>query len=84
VEAEVNALGYEQLRQGRAERAVQLFTLNVRAFPRSANALDSLGEAYERLGRAREARAAYTRALALDPAMASARDGLRRVGQDAN
>jgi hypothetical protein len=79
VEAEVNALGYEEMRLGRPERAVALFALNVRSFPRSANAYDSLGEAYERLGRAREAAAMYTRALALDPGMGSSRDGLRRV-----
>ena len=80
VEAEVNALGYERLRLGNAERAVQLLALNVRAFPRSANAHDSLGEAYERSGRKAEAVAMYRRALALDGGMSSSRDGLRRLG----
>lgn len=75
----MNALGYEEMRLGRRERAVAIFSLNVRAFPRSANVYDSLGDAYERLGRARDAAAMYTRALALDPGMASSRDGLRRV-----
>lgn len=80
VEAEVNALGYEQLRLGRSELAVQLLALNVRAYPRSANAYDSLGEAYERAGRGAEAVEMYRRALALDAGMSSSRDGLKRLG----
>jgi hypothetical protein len=81
VEAEVNAVGYEQLRLGKADRAVQLLALNVRAYPRSANAYDSLGEAYERSGRHAEAISMYRRALALDAGMSSSRDGLLRLGQ---
>jgi hypothetical protein len=81
VEAEVNALGYEQLRLGHADRAAQLLSLNVRAYPRSANAYDSLGEAYERSGRSAEAAEMYRRALSLDAGMSSSRDGLRRLGQ---
>jgi hypothetical protein len=80
VEAEVNALGYEQLRLGNAGAAAFLLALNVRAFPRSANVYDSLGEAYERLGRTEDAKAMYSRALSLEPSMTSSRDALRRLG----
>ena len=42
----VNALGYEFLQEGKHKEAIQLFLLNVDARPRSANALDSLSDAY--------------------------------------
>ena len=80
VEPEVNALGYALL--GSAPRdAVRVFELNVAAFPHSANAHDSLGEAYERTGRREDAVRLYRRALALDPRMGNTRDGLARLGQ---
>jgi tetratricopeptide (TPR) repeat protein len=43
--------------------------LNVRTFPDSANAWDSLGETYLNHGDTAKARAAYERAFALDPAL---------------
>lgn len=80
VEPEINALGYTLLGAGRGEDAVQVFGLNVAAFPQSANAHDSMGEALERLGRRDEAVRMYRRALKIDPRFGSSRDGLRRLG----
>jgi hypothetical protein len=80
VEAEVNALGYASLRAGDSARAIRVFEMNVAAHPRSANAHDSLGEAYERLGRRADAIRAYRGALAIDQRFGSSRDGLRRLG----
>lgn len=45
-EGVVNALGYEFLQGGKVKEAIELFLLNVEARPRSANACDSLAEAY--------------------------------------
>lgn len=45
-EGVVNALGYEFLQGGKAKEAIELFLLNVEARPRSANAYDSLSDAY--------------------------------------
>jgi dienelactone hydrolase len=43
----INAMGYELLQGGKTKEAIELFKLNVAAFPESANVYDSLSEAYE-------------------------------------
>ncbi len=80
VEADVNAAGYELLNGGRTQAAIAVMQVNVALFPRSANAYDSLGEAYERANQRDAAIAAYRKALELDARMFSSRDGLRRLG----
>ncbi|CAN5795310.1 hypothetical protein BH24GEM1_BH24GEM1_03360 [soil metagenome] len=67
-ELELNALGYELLRQGRHGHAIVVLQLNTADHPGSSNAFDSLGEAYLESGRREEAIRSYERALALDPA----------------
>jgi len=49
-ELSFNSLGYYLLNGGRIADAIELFKLNVRAFPESANVYDSLGEAYMQHG----------------------------------
>ncbi|MBI3789257.1 MAG: hypothetical protein HY275_00045 [Gemmatimonadetes bacterium] len=80
VQAEVNRAGYDMLRVGRTAPAVVIFTANAAAFPASANAHDSLGEALLAAGRRDDAIAAYRRALAVDPGWRSARAALERLG----
>jgi len=46
-EQTLNAVGYQLLQESRAKEAVEVFKLNVVAYPRSANAYDSLADAYE-------------------------------------
>jgi len=53
---------------GDAEAALPVFRWNAERFPRSANAHDSLGEAYRAAGQCDRAKESYARALALDPA----------------
>jgi CubicO group peptidase (beta-lactamase class C family) len=80
-EAELNRLGYHALNAWRdVTRAVDIFRLNVRAFPRSANVYDSLGEAYLAQGDTVRARTNYRRSLELDPNNSNAADILRRIG----
>jgi len=67
----VNLHGYELLGQGRSAAAVAAFRLNVRLYPGSANAQDSLGEALEASGRLTEASSAYERAVELGEAAGS-------------
>jgi predicted Zn-dependent protease len=43
-EPELNRLGYELLRAGKATEAVAIFRWNAEAYPRSANAQDSLAD----------------------------------------
>ncbi len=45
-EVRVNALGYQLLNRGARAEAVRLFAFNIKRFPKSFNALDSLAEAY--------------------------------------
>jgi pimeloyl-ACP methyl ester carboxylesterase len=46
----MNAMGYEFLFRGNRDMAIKILSLNAEAFPKSANANDSLSEAYETAG----------------------------------
>lgn len=83
-ERALNALGYRFLRADRTDAAVRVFEWSVAAYPDSANAHDSLGEAYRAAGRLDEARASYRAALKLDPASKSARAALAEMGAGAH
>jgi tetratricopeptide (TPR) repeat protein len=75
----LNALGYALLQERRADDAVAVFTLNTEAFPRSANAHDSRGEALAAAGDTAAAIAAYETAVGLDFALPGAADKLRAL-----
>ncbi|MGI8783923.1 MAG: amidohydrolase family protein [Acidobacteriota bacterium] len=45
-EDEMNDVGYRLLRMKKVNEAIEIFKLNVEAFPKSSNVYDSLGEAY--------------------------------------
>lgn len=49
-EAVLNAIGYQMLQDSRIREAIEIFKLNVAAYPESANVYDSLGDAYEANG----------------------------------
>ena len=79
-EADVNRLGYQLLGEGKGELAVQVFRLNTRAYPESANAWDSLGEALLGAGRREDAIAAYRQAVRNNSAFTPSIEALRRLG----
>jgi Tetratricopeptide repeat len=79
IEAEVNTAGYSLLNGNRVEDAVRVLRANAEAYPRSANAFDSLGDALARAGRRDDAIAAYRQALALDPTFLPSRESLKRL-----
>jgi dienelactone hydrolase len=64
----LNQLAYTRLQDGDAEEAVELFKLNVEAYPTSANAQDSLADGYAGRGQNDLALAAEQRCLELLPA----------------
>ena len=66
-EGVMNQAGYERLQAGKTKDAIALFTLNVEAYPASANAQDSLGDAYLADGQKDRALAAARRCLELLP-----------------
>jgi hypothetical protein len=76
-ESDTNAFGYSLLRRKQVNEAIEVFKLNVEAYPQSANAFDSLGEAYMVRGDKEKAIENYQRALALDPTMESAKQALK-------
>ena len=78
-EVELNALGYELLRQGRHEQAIAVLRAELGGSPRLSNVFDCLGEAYDEAGRPDEAVRSYERALALDPANENARQMLEKL-----
>jgi len=64
----LNQLAYAQLRDSKADDAVELFKLNVEAYPTSANAQDSLSDGYLARGQNDLALAAAQKCLELLPA----------------
>jgi tetratricopeptide (TPR) repeat protein len=80
-EREFNALGYQLLGQGRIDQALFIFETNARRHPDSWNAHDSLGEAYMKAGRKKDAIRSYERSLRLNSKNDNAKkmlEGLRR------
>jgi CubicO group peptidase (beta-lactamase class C family) len=66
-ENRINSLGYDLLRARKADGAISLFRLNAEDFPNSANAWDSLAEAYMLKGDKVKAIEYYKKSLALNP-----------------
>jgi hypothetical protein len=78
----LNWLGYHFLYWwGREEDAVEVFKLNVSLYPQSANAYDSLGEAYMVRGEVEQAIASYEKSLELDPKNKNAAEKLKQLRQ---
>lgn len=79
----LNQIGYDLLGSNKVDPAISVFKLNAAEHPASANAFDSLGEAFEAKGDKKEAKAAYTKSLELDPQNDHAKqqlDGLKSGG----
>ena len=81
-ERELNRLGYYYLGEGSVQTAIEVFKLNVEAYPESSNTYDSLGEAYMVAGYNNLAIASYQKSLELDPDNDNAREMLRSMGVD--
>jgi dienelactone hydrolase len=69
-ERELISQGYSLLERGNMDKAIEVFQIGVNRFPKSANAFDSLGEAFAVAGDLRDAIDCYQQALSLesDPA----------------
>jgi CubicO group peptidase (beta-lactamase class C family) len=72
----LNAKGYDFLSQKIYEKAINLFIMNTFAFPKSANAFDSLGEAYMNKGDKILAIKHYEKSLELNPNNGNAKNML--------
>ena len=78
-EAELNTLGYQLLGMKKIKDAIEIFKLNVEAYPQASNPYDSLGEAYMMSGDKELALKNYKKALELDPQNANAASIIKRL-----
>ena len=79
-EVEINDLGYKLLAAKKVGEAIEIFKLNVAAYPRSSNVYDSLGEAYMKAGDREQAIKNYRRSLELNPRNTNAVEMLKKLG----
>jgi len=79
VEEELNVLGYQLLSSKRPEEAIEIFKLNVEAYPKSANVYDSLGEAYMVTGQKELSVENYRKSLELNPKNSNAKQMLKKL-----
>lgn len=75
----LNQLGYRLISQNRLAEAVELFKLNVEAYPSSANVYDSLAEAYMLSGQKELAIKFYEKTLELNPDNPAAVQNLKKL-----
>jgi tetratricopeptide (TPR) repeat protein len=80
-DAGIRGVGYHILKTGEIEPAIALLQWNSADYPHSSGAAFGLGRAFATAGRAAEARAAFERALTLDPANKRARDALQELAK---
>jgi tetratricopeptide (TPR) repeat protein len=66
-ENELNLYGYNLLNGGQQDKAIEIFILNTKKFPKSANTFDSLGEAYATKGDKKNAIASFKKSLSMNP-----------------
>ncbi|MEO8208935.1 MAG: serine hydrolase [bacterium] len=66
-ENEINLMGYNLLNDGKIDKAIEVFKLNVENFPDSFNVYDSLGEAYMKKGDKESAIKNYKKSIELNP-----------------
>lgn len=69
-EVELNNYGYQLLNQTQFDKAIEVLALNTKRFPKSANAWDSLGEAYALKGDKDNAIKNFKKSLSMNPTAA--------------
>lgn len=78
-ESFLNEVGYMLVNRNRLAEAVEVFKLNVEAYPASANVYDSLAEAYMRGGQRALAVKFYEKTLELNPNNPAAVENLKKL-----
>lgn len=78
-EPELNSLGYQLMAAGKAKEALEIFKLNVEAYPQGFNAYDSLAEAYANLNERELAIRNYKKSLELNPKNTNAVERLKKL-----
>jgi glyoxylase-like metal-dependent hydrolase (beta-lactamase superfamily II) len=78
-ENDFNALGYRLMGSGKIDEAIEIFKLNIDAFPESWNVYDSLAEAYMTKGANDLAIKYYKKSIVLNPENTNAKEILKRL-----
>lgn len=78
-ENKANAYGYQLLAAKRYAEAIDIFKINAAQFPNSANAVDSLAEAYMMNGQKDMAVKYYEKSIELDPSNTNAADMIKKM-----
>ena len=78
-ETELNQLGYQLLRSGKPREAIEIFKLNVEAYPQSSNTYDSLGEAYVAVNERELAIQNYKKSVELNAGNTNAVEVLKKL-----
>jgi len=81
-EREFNVLGYQLMGSNQIKEAIEIFKLNVEAYPKSWNVYDSLGEAYMNDGQTKLAVQFYKKSLELNPDNTNAESMLKRIEKE--
>ena len=68
---EINLYGYQLLNAGQHDKAIEIFTLNTKKFPKDPNTFDSLGEAYFTKGDKKNAIINFKKSLSMNPPAAT-------------
>jgi hypothetical protein len=82
-ENELNTYGYALLGAGQHDKAIEMFVLNTKRYPKSANCFDSLGEAYATKKDNKNAILNFKKSLSMDPppnVRANSEKFLRQLG----
>lgn len=66
-ENELNLYGYTLMNNGEHDKAIEIFILNTKRFPNSANTFDSLGEGYVTKGDKQNAILNFKKSLSMNP-----------------
>ena len=77
-EGPLNELGYQLIAAKKFQEAIRVFELNTAAYPKSANAWDSLAEGYW-IGGKELAIAYYRKSLELNPGNSNAAEALKKL-----
>ena len=81
-EGELNKLGYILLLDGRVDEAIEIFNLNISAYPKSSNVYDSMGEACMEKGENEKAIENYEKSLEINPGNKNGILMLKKLGVD--
>ncbi len=77
----MNALGYKLLGNNKTSEAIEIFKLNVEAYPESWNVYDSLGEAFMKNGNKKLAKRNYKKSLKLNSENENGKSMLKKINK---